>query len=65
MHIVKATKKATNYEILHNESLLFKFVKFIFRSTKDIAKATKSNKFNDYGMTIYTGRQGTGYSVSR
>lgn len=52
------------YEILHNENLLVKLIKYLFRTTKDIAKATKENKFNDYGMTIYTGRQGSGKTVS-
>src|SRR5699024_11478099 len=28
------------------------------------SKSTKENKFNDYGMTIYTGRQGSGKTIS-
>lgn len=67
--INKIKLKVTNffikeYEVLHDENFIKKIFKFMFRSTIDIYYATKENNFNDYGMTIYTGRQGSGKTMS-
>lgn len=52
------------YEVLHDEFFLKKLLKYLWHGVIDIAQATKENKFNDYGLTIYAGRQGSGKSIS-
>lgn len=53
-----------DFEVLHDEIFLKKIFKFIMRSIADIVKANEKNEFNDYGMTVYTGRQGSGKTMS-
>lgn len=53
-----------DYEILYKENFIKKLFKFLTRSFIDVSKSTKENKFNDYGMTIFTGRQGSGKTIS-
>lgn len=60
----KKKKKKIKYEVLYNQNFIIKFFKHVYLSTKDMIKANRENKFSDYGLTVYTGRQGSGKTVS-
>lgn len=53
-----------NYEILTTRPFINKVYNFILSFLKDSTKKRKDNKFTDYGMTTYVGRQGSGKSIS-
>lgn len=53
-----------SYEILTNDSFIIKLFKFIYQFILDLKINIKDNSFREFGMTIYTGRQGSGKSIS-
>lgn len=60
----KQKKAIEKYEVLTEKSYLQKVPFFLHQRIKDIKENSKSKKFNDYGLTVYCGRQGSGKSIS-
>lgn len=60
--VIKRFEK--EFEVLHEEMFIKKLLKYLGYGVVDIRKAVKENKFNDYGLTVYAGRQGSGKSIS-
>jgi len=57
-------RKKKEFEILHKQPFLLKILLFLKRGLVDVFKAQRSNKFNDYGLTTFVGRQGSGKTIS-
>lgn len=52
------------YLVLSEQKKIVKLTSFVLNKSKDIKKEYGSKKFNEYALTIYTGRQGSGKSIS-
>lgn len=64
MKIFDRLKKDKIFEVLHEQPFFQKLTLFQFRFVKDAVQNKKNNKFNDFGLTCYVGRQGSGKSMS-
>ena len=53
-----------DYEVLTNQHFIYKLLKFIPLSLYDLHNKVKDNSFNEFGMSTYVGRQGSGKSIS-
>lgn len=52
------------YDVLHEQNIIQKLTLFQIRVMKDVAAAKKNPRFNDFGLTAFVGRQGSGKSMS-
>lgn len=64
MKIKKFKKEKRVYEVLHDQFFLVKLVRYIRYLFLDMRKKREEITFNDYGLTCWTGRQGSGKSMS-
>lgn len=60
----KNKKQNKEFEVLFEQKALRKFFLFIFRFFKDIKKSFGKKKFNEYGLSCFVGRQGSGKTIS-
>lgn len=62
---MKKTKKGQAYQDLSNKGFSKKLAIFIYRIFGDVrAKIKNGKKFNEYGLTLYCGRQGAGKTMA-
>lgn len=52
------------YLVLHEQNFFYKLWLFLYRFVKDLISSHKDTKFNDYGLSCFVGRQGSGKSMS-
>lgn len=64
MKKIKKDKKVNVYKPLHTKKFFSKLFQFIYLKYQDIKVSSEDKKFNEYGMSIYTGMQGDGKTVS-
>ena len=53
-----------DYEVLTDQPFFYKLFKFFPVYFNDLRNKVKDNNFNEFGMTTYVGRQGSGKSIS-
>lgn len=53
-----------DYEVLTDQPFFYKLLKFFPVYFNDLRNKVKDNNFNEFGMTTYVGRQGSGKSIS-
>ena len=58
------TKKVKVYKPLHDHNFFIKLFQFFYLKFSDLKKSSEKRIFNEFGMSIYTGMQGDGKTVS-
>lgn len=53
-----------DYEVLTNQHFFYKLLKFFPVYFNDLRLKVKDNSFNEFGMTTWVGRQGSGKTIS-
>jgi len=64
MKIKTIARKKTEYEVLSEYKMIKKLPLYFWRTFGDMKIAAKSTRFNDYGLTVWCGRQGSGKTIS-
>ena len=62
--LIQKKEKAQKYVAFWKLSLIKKFYYFIKFFILDIRKQIKDKSFNEYALTIFSGRQGSGKTMS-
>ena len=64
MKLLDKLSNKKDYLVLSEQKTIIKLMSFISNKSKDIKKDYGSKEFKEYALTIYTGRQGSGKTIS-